>query len=573
MKVNLIPNDTDDCEGDRGAPVATSLLGEARSRRGLILFIVLSVTFWLCFAMITPNRFGDYGDDGLYVSAAKALATGQGYTIISLPQEQPQTLVPPFYPLLLSLIWRAHPQFPDNIVWMMMLSAIATLSFLALTYHYLTRQAYATQWQAVIVVALAGINWRTMLHGTSVMSEMLYAALAVGALYLSEKYEKEETGHVTGIWAGVMMGLAAVTRSSGIALLMAVLLYLMMQRKWKKAVLAVGVASLFVLVWMVWSYANRTTAEGTNALYYAGYSGGINQTISDLQMLNETSKFTTIINVIGTNILLLVIGSIPLACLGLRFDLPQALLVALVLITIILIGVGFIRQCGKRISLLCLYVILYLAIHIAHPGIAYDRYIVPITPFLLFFLVSELAVPISMLRREFISGKSLTGKLSAGVITFALLIAGVVVIYGNGSAIYESLSSLKRVSSLASEHMQVIGWIKAHTNNSDILVCNRDTIYYLYTGRKATPSFQLSMLDGIPYQSRQPEGDEITRTFVRIIAESKGKYLISDLDDFADVSEVFQKTITEYVRNHPEKFARVFESVNKNSIIYRIDDN
>jgi hypothetical protein len=84
-----------------------------------MLFVALSVAFALYCLMISADRFGDYGDDGIYVSAAKALATGQGYRIISLPQGAPQTQIPPLYPFLLSLIWRAYPNFPSNTVWMM----------------------------------------------------------------------------------------------------------------------------------------------------------------------------------------------------------------------------------------------------------------------------------------------------------------------------------------------------------------------------------------------------------------------------------------------------------------------
>src|SRR6185369_8257646 len=108
------------------------------------------------------------------------------------------------------------------------------------------------------------------------------------------------------------------------------------------------------------------------------------------------------LHVVGTNLLLLIIGAIPLACLGLRYDLPQVILVSFVLITVILIATGFMRQCFRRVRLLCIYLSLYLGILVLHPGIAYDRYIMPIVPFLLVFLVSELAAPVSVIRRELI---------------------------------------------------------------------------------------------------------------------------------------------------------------------------
>src|SRR6266705_767028 len=145
----------------------------------LFLVISLIAAGLLYFAVMTPTRFGAYHDDGIYVTTAKSLSTGDGYRIISLPYEPAQTKFPPFYPFLLSLIWRVNPTFPQNLIWMMLLSVGATVSFLALTYRYLVRQGYARHWQALLVVALTAINWRTVIYATGTYSEMIYTALSI----------------------------------------------------------------------------------------------------------------------------------------------------------------------------------------------------------------------------------------------------------------------------------------------------------------------------------------------------------------------------------------------------------
>src|SRR5713101_9038321 len=85
----------------------------------VMLVIVLAGSCLLYLVALDPRRFGDYHDDGMYVTVAKALGMGQGYRIISLPYEPAQTKFPPFYPFLLSLIWRVNPTFPQNLIWMM----------------------------------------------------------------------------------------------------------------------------------------------------------------------------------------------------------------------------------------------------------------------------------------------------------------------------------------------------------------------------------------------------------------------------------------------------------------------
>ena len=142
----------------------------------LILTVLGACSLYL--SLLSPAGFGTYHDDAIYVTTAKTLATGQGYKIASLPYEPAQTKYPPLYPFLLSLIWRVYPQFPQNLTWMLLLSVVAAVSFLAMTYRYLTTQRYAAEWQALIVVGVAAINWRTIILATGIYSEMLVAGVS-----------------------------------------------------------------------------------------------------------------------------------------------------------------------------------------------------------------------------------------------------------------------------------------------------------------------------------------------------------------------------------------------------------
>ena len=190
-----------------------------------VLVIVLGGSTSLYLASLTPDRFGFYHDDGIYVVTAKALATGQGYRIISLPYEPPQTKYPPLYPSLLSLIWRLYPQFPENLLSMMLASVLTTITFLALAWHYLVKRSYATGWQALLAVILTAINWRTVILATGIYSEVVYSALFVAGLSLAEAKDKERRNWPEEVAAGVVIGLAFLTRISGISLLIAVAAY------------------------------------------------------------------------------------------------------------------------------------------------------------------------------------------------------------------------------------------------------------------------------------------------------------------------------------------------------------
>src|SRR4030095_66654 len=172
------------------------------------LVVLLIICGSLYLALMRPYSFGSYHDDGMYGVLGKSLATGQGYRVISLPSEPYQTKSPPLYPFLLSLIWRFIPTFPQNVPMLMLLSVMASIIFFAIAAKFLVRYSYANSLQCLIVIAIAALNWRTILLSTGVYSEMIYALLSVLALILAERQAREEAGLSVSVGLGAVMGLA-----------------------------------------------------------------------------------------------------------------------------------------------------------------------------------------------------------------------------------------------------------------------------------------------------------------------------------------------------------------------------
>jgi hypothetical protein len=523
--------------------------------------------------MLDPQTFGAYGDDAVYVTTAKALATGQGYRISSLPYEPSQTLYPPLYPFLLSLIWRTYPTFPENLTAMMLLSVLATVSFLALSYRYLVKQVYATEYQALIVIALAAINWRTMFWSNLVLSDILCAMITVGAMYLAENYEAEErSSWKKGILVGVIMGLAFLTRTSAITLIIAVAAYYIVRRRWRRVLLPTATAGVFVIGWAVWSSFNRSPFSGANSDFYAGYVRCFSESITYLQALNDTSRLMTVAGVLGTNFAILGIASVPVACLGLGYGIPRIVFFSLIFVTIALIVGGCLRQAGNRVRFLHIYLIFYLALYMLLPGSAYDRYLIPIVPFLLVFFVTEFDVVMKAIRDRLKSNGKAAGKIGAALAGAVILVSMCLALFSNGAAMYKLLgsASFRKVAGPAPEYAAPIDWIISHTNPSDLLVCTLDPMYYLYTGRKATASYSLIRINTVPYQSRRPSFDEQTEEFLRITRENNGGYLVLSSSDLKYESEAPEESIETFVEQSPQMFSRVFRTEDGRSAIYRI---
>src|SRR6266404_9909290 len=81
------------------------------------LLLILAIFIWNVESWKPATFFGRYQDDAVYFSSAQALARHQGYILPSFPGVPLQPKYPVLYPLLLSGVWKAWPEFPNNLIW------------------------------------------------------------------------------------------------------------------------------------------------------------------------------------------------------------------------------------------------------------------------------------------------------------------------------------------------------------------------------------------------------------------------------------------------------------------------
>lgn len=552
-----------------------------RSSANCILIAALAGCFGLYLFAVTPDNFGYYHDDSLYLVSAKALATGQGYRVISLPGNPVQTKSPPAYPFLLSLVWRMYPSFPENVKAMMVLSVLVTFASLIVAWVYLTRLGYASPRVAMCVVVLTALNWRTIAVGTALFSEMFYTALSIGALYLAERYDGQERNLFTGGGLGILLGLAFLTRTAGIALLVAVAVFFVMHRQTRRNVAPLSIAFCFVLAWVAWSYVNRPVAEGLNTAYHESYVQTFDRVLTEFQLHNHTSRAFALFSVVGKNALRLIPVSIPVVCLGMKYEWPASVgetwllpIVGLILFVFVLTVVAFARTFRgslKGIRLLPIYVSVYLIFHLAWPYYGHDRFLIPLLPFLLAFLIGELERLRRMVAKEISERADIGRMMSAGLIGLVLLSIASVGAYNYGLGLKRSLVQTKRDAALrTSEDLEAIRWINANANPSDVLVCARDPMYYLYTGRQATMTSSLT--EGGKMDHDAIDAEERSSEIMRIVHENGARYLIltsSELDPGpVDPYHIAFATLPE---EYPGVFVPVFRSSIGKGVIYRID--
>jgi hypothetical protein len=225
-------------------------------------------------AMSLPAT-GIFHDDGIYVVTARALAEGQGYRIISLPESPPQTKYPILFPWLLSLVWRIAPVFPDNVPLLRIVPVAATVVWLWLSWQLLLK--CGTPRPAVIaVVALTAASPWVVFLGTSLLSETLFAALLTGSLLFLTKLHEDSppVGRVCAL-AGLLAGACFLTRTAGIAVVAAGFVWLLMNGRRVGAVIFGTAAASLVVPWALW-VLSHTGANAESSYYSASIYGSWN---------------------------------------------------------------------------------------------------------------------------------------------------------------------------------------------------------------------------------------------------------------------------------------------------------
>ena len=120
--------------------------------RGLAAAIVAAAMLAVYLLRLDASA-GLYGDDALFIVLAKALAQGDGFTLIS-SSTPIQPAFPPGFPMLLTpLVW-LRPNFPDHVLLLKSVSIAAMLGVGALTYLYLVRCRQTSAALAAIVAVL-----------------------------------------------------------------------------------------------------------------------------------------------------------------------------------------------------------------------------------------------------------------------------------------------------------------------------------------------------------------------------------------------------------------------------------
>src|SRR5262249_1633724 len=142
-------------------------------------------------------------------------------------------------------------------------NAVLLGMFAALTVGHVGRRLFGRPWVAVLLVVLAATAIPLMTVTTVLFAEPLFLALAAAPCLAGASASRPEgrRAPVLAIVAGLFAGLAALTRSIGIAVALGVTIALLTRRRVRDAALAGAAAAVLVAPWSFWVTAHHAETD------------------------------------------------------------------------------------------------------------------------------------------------------------------------------------------------------------------------------------------------------------------------------------------------------------------------
>jgi len=462
---------------DRTARLVRSAGDSRRVSADRVAPLVLgAIALAVALLTVTPWPVGVFQDDAIYVTLAKALATGDGFRMINMPGAPHATHFPPGYPLLLAALWKLFPSFPDNIVVFKFLNALFLAATAVGTYRFSRSRLELGVLGASVAAMIGTISVVVLVITGVVLSEPLYMALVLPTLLLAERAADDgEARSAAG--AGALIGVLALVRTVGVFLLPAALLVLLVRRRWQSALVLTLVALLFIAPWQAWVSAYQSEMPAPFVGKYGAYgpwlsagyrAGGLAFARAVLEKnANELFGFLGYI-------------TLPVPPVA-----PRLLSLGVVLA---MLGVAA-ATVWRRVPVTLVFLGGYAAVILAWP---FEP-----TRFALVWWPVMAAL--------FVVGVKTTWEWRAAAlgpraVRIAALAGIALVAFGYGAYNLRGVREKWWVniqSDAGSQAKPIAEWVARSTRPEDVVVSDHDLIVYLYTGRRAVPTAMFTALGHI----------------------------------------------------------------------------
>jgi 4-amino-4-deoxy-L-arabinose transferase-like glycosyltransferase len=479
------------------------------------------------------NLFGVSEDDSIYFSSAKALASGKGYVLPSVPGTPAATKYPILYPWILSWIWRLNPSFPANVVNAVAISVSCGVIFLILAYLFLRRLKGIGEAEALVLTAFCALHPLIVYFSGQVISDVPFAALALGAMLSAETAVEPDAGFGATARCGLITGLAMLMRVFGVTIAAGILATMVTRRAWRQFGIFSGCIAPFFAA-LAWGALFRTAESPLVSRDLASSLGWVRTWTYYTSYLAAWK-----VAVPNTHILVAMLKNNALAVLCrpayyllypvfVRDTLLWPALVAVVAAA--MLG-GIVRQAHLHKAKPIHFVLpAYMALMLLWNYPLAERFFIPFLPLFIAGIWLEIKNILGLVRTVIVENKSTSERFLAAALSVVIAIFGGAVAFNYVGGTRSSLAEQSRQrGELAVEKQEVYRWIARSTASKSRVVAYEDASVYLYANRVAIRPITFTT-DAFYEPSRLEEDLDHLTDVARAI---KADYWVFADDDYA----------------------------------------
>ncbi len=410
---------------------------------------------------------------------------------------------------------------PENFLLMKLILVASALLCVALLYELLEGLCEEPVRKAVTL--LFAFNPLLVEHAGQILTDCLYTALLLATFLCFKRYIEKQKAWSFFLCLFFTM-LCTITKAVGCLTLPALLLMLAIKRKGRAflltALVAGAVVSLFLPYWS--EVLKKAVGEG---IFIQNYYSEFQGRLSAFGIVGRAGRSMLVYagNYLPDIFLKPLVSFIAPRLPGGGFNplfVPKFLCGVTLFAFII---AGFQRSAKEKKQLFHVYCIFHMLVLLSiYAYVA--RYLLPLLPFLLFFIFKYFFEGSSFKKRL---GITLAGAL----LTLSLFDAGRQIAFARSGFISPEIKSF----------VQCNDWIKAHAPAGSLILSRKAKYTRVYTGRPCT-GYIFSKDDARQYD---------------YIVKSKADYIIAgDLGFFVPVAGTLQRV----AQKHPEEFIKVYQS-------------
>ncbi len=423
-----------------------------------IFWILLAVYTVLSLLLFDPKLFTG-GDNAVYINLAQSLVQGKGYKNLNLPGEPGHTQYPPGFPALLGLVMLIFGESVLAMKFFILACGLAAFYLFYLICLRIFKERYYLAAAAYILVPVF------IIYNHWILSEIPFLLCNLAALYLFMRAEDGKKGFYYPAFACAYF--AFFIRTTGIALIGAVFLTLLVRKRYKELGIFLGG---FVILFIAWQVRNS---------HYPQTGGYLDQFLAkyyykpELGRIGIVDFLVRIVNNFVFYFFTVIPQSLFAAVTG------RVLLIALGVLSLALLVAGFIVR-RRTWSIIEFFLLFGLAVLLVWPEVwSSDRFLLPILPVLVIYILLGLT-----------SLRSRLAYALPAVAAFFILANLWAMLAMAQTAVADNLKYLRgdRYAGYSTDwrrYFEAIAWIKKNVPGDQVIMARKPEFVYLLSHHKS----------------------------------------------------------------------------------------